>query len=183
MNVLILGANGAIARLVEGQILEDKAFADERMTLFLRNKNRAVDLLNEQSSIVEGDTANLNSLRDAVENQDIVIDTTGSSKDLKLTSNIIQAMEENSVSRLISVVNEAWHVDQQLVKLYQKVGIDYTILRISALNDEPNVNYQLSKEQTSNSAVSRKAVAQIILDIIDDPANLKNQTVNVEQPA
>lgn len=181
MNILILGANGAVARLVEEQILTDKAFADERLTLLLRNKNRAMDLLSEQSSIIEGDTNDVASLRDAVENQDIVIDTTGSSKDLKVATNIIQAMEENSVSRLISIVNEQWQVDQSLVKLYQRAGIDYTILRVASLNDKASVDYRVTTEQTNSSAVSRKAVAQIILDIVDDPANLFNQNVNVEQ--
>lgn len=166
MNVLILGANGAVARLVERQLLDDKAFADEKVTMFLRNKSRVADLLSEQSSTIEGDTLDLNSLRDAIEDQDIVIDTTGASKSLEVTGNIIQAMEENGVSRVISIVNEEWQSDQQLAKSYQEAGINYTILRVTSFN---------------NAAVSRKVVAQIILNIIDDPDELLNQNINVEQ--
>lgn len=40
MNVLILGANGQIARIVEERILTESAFEDVKLTLGLRNPSR-----------------------------------------------------------------------------------------------------------------------------------------------
>ncbi|BDR58906.1 hypothetical protein XA3_13470 [Xylocopilactobacillus apicola] len=53
--VIILGANGQIARLVEDQLLND----DVELTLFLRLKNRVADLAaHPRVKVIEGDLKN-----------------------------------------------------------------------------------------------------------------------------
>lgn len=48
MNLLILAANGQIARIVEDQILKEEEFADVHLTLGLRGSDR-LDALRGQS--------------------------------------------------------------------------------------------------------------------------------------
>lgn len=204
MNVLILGANGVIARMVENSIINDRAFADVKLTMFLRDKTRVDDLLSMQSSAIEGDVGDLRSLEDAIEDQDIVIDTTRTT-DPQTSRNIIEAMIDNGVMRIVSINSLGiydevpgkfgqWNrsmigdtnlaVGQKSAQLYEASGLDYTILRLAWLNHEETIKYELtSKEEPfKGTSVSRQSVVNILLKIIDDPDYLKNQNVGVDEP-
>lgn len=204
MNILILGANGAIARLVEKQLLNDKAFSDAKLTMLLRNKARIDDLLSDQSVAIEGDINDFKVINDAVEDQDIVFDLTGATRSVKSTSNIIQAMQQNGVVRVISIndlgiydevpgkfgkwnsqmIGKNLAIGRKTADLYEKSELDYTILRLAWLSDEPTIKYELTQkgETFKGTTVSRQSVANIILKIIDDPAFLSHQDVGVDKP-
>lgn len=54
--VLILAANGQIARLVEHRLLTEMTFGDVDLTLFLRDAHRLQDLQdNPRVTLIEGD--------------------------------------------------------------------------------------------------------------------------------
>jgi len=204
MNILILGADSAIARLVEQQILNDKAFADVKLTMFTHDKSQIDDLLSLQSTSIEGDLNDIKALNDAVEDQDIVFDTTGVTDDTTPTQNIIKAMQDNGVLRVVSlndlgIYNEVpgkfgnWNrtmvgenlvVGQKLATLYENSGLDFTILRLAWLNNEETISYELTPkgELFKGTTVSRQSVANIMLKIIDDPAYLSQANVGVDKP-
>jgi len=204
MNILILGANGTIARLVEQQILNDKAFADVKLTMFLRNAGRVDDLLSYQSSAMEGDLDNFDSLNDAVEDQDAIFDLTGATRSIQPTQNIIKAMQNNGVIRVISLndlgiydevpgqfgkwnkkqLGKRLQIGRQTANIYETAEVDFTILRLAWLSNEPVVNYELTQkgEPFKGTTVSRMSVANIILRIIDDPDYLSGKNVGVSKP-
>jgi len=71
--VMILAANGQIARLVEHRILTEPAFADVTLTLFLRNTGRLSSLqANPRVTLVDGDIADASAVTAAMAGQDLV---------------------------------------------------------------------------------------------------------------
>jgi len=204
MNILILGADSAIARLVEKQILNDKAFADVKLTMFTQDKSQIDDLLSLQSTSIEGNLNDIKALNDAVEDQDVVFDTTGVTADVVPTQNIIKAMQDNGVVRVVSIndlgiynevpgkfgrwnktmVGENLVVGQKMATLYENSGLDFTILRLAWLNNEETISYELTPkgELFKGTTVSRQSVANIMLKIIDDPAYLSQANVGVDKP-
>jgi len=189
MNVLILGADGKIARLVEKGIISDKAFADVKLTMFLRDKSRVDDLLSEQSIAVSGDVMDVRSLNDAMEDQDIVFDLTEIFNSLQGTKNIIESMQGNGVIRAVSLnqlgaLNKDSTIGLQRAEAYEKSELDYTFLRLATLNDNTEGSYTLMDKGKSikGDTVSRQSVANIILQIIDDPAFLSKSNVGVSEP-
>lgn len=138
MNVLILGANGQIARIVKEHILHEEKFADVKLTLFLRNSQRLSSLArNPRVTIVDGDIANYADVNKAMNGQDIVfIATVDHGVDNAITKNVIRAMQENDVKRVISsnilgIYNEvpgefgAWNLKQVRDLKQRKMLINY----------------------------------------------------------
>lgn len=204
MNILMIGADSAIARLVETQILNDKAFADVKLTMFLHDKSQVTDLLSLQSSVIEGDVTDLKALSNAVEDQDIVFDTLGVTQTIEPTRNIIRTMRENGVVRVVSIndlgiygevpgkfgqwnkamVGKRLEIGKQMATLYENSGLDMTILRLAWLNNESTISYELTPkgELFKGTTVSRQSVANIMLKIIDDPDYLSQENVGVDKP-
>lgn len=106
MNILILGGNGAIARLVSEQIINDQDAHNVNISLFLRNTKR-VDDLTKLSNIdsIEGDLDNYNSIVSAMDGQDLIFDATGAAATSERTKNIIKAMHTTTIKRIISINN------------------------------------------------------------------------------
>jgi saccharopine dehydrogenase-like NADP-dependent oxidoreductase len=68
--VLILGANGQIARVATGLFLKR---GDVQLKLYLRNSKRLKNLTNdERVRMIEADVLNTAALEDAVAGQDVV---------------------------------------------------------------------------------------------------------------
>lgn len=73
MNVLILGANGQIARIVEERILNESAFEDVLLTLGLRNPSRLQNLSgNSRVILSDVDLNRQDQVEAAMEEQDLV---------------------------------------------------------------------------------------------------------------
>lgn len=205
MNVIIIGANGTIARLVEQTLINNSKFNDVYTTMFLRDKQRVNDLIvDKQSASVEGDLYLLDSLKNAFKNQDIVIDTTGATRDVKTTQNIIDAMQTNGVQRIISINDlgiygevpgklEEWNkhmvgkgleIGRQSADLLENSSLYATILRLAWLSNNDEVNYEIThkNEPFKGTTVSRTSVADVILKMIENPSYLENASVGLDKP-
>ena len=99
--VLILGANGQIARLVISRLLQE---TDVHLTLYLRKSARLQSLAGERVDVLEGDVNDFAALTKAMKGQDIVYANLGG-KFEPMAANIVKAMEENQVSRSIYLSN------------------------------------------------------------------------------
>ncbi len=101
MNFLILAANGQIARIVENRILSENNFQEINLTLGLRNPN-CLGSLESKAQIMEVDLNNNHAVNKAMYKQDkvfvVVVDHT---MDNVITKNVIEAMKDNQVSRVI----------------------------------------------------------------------------------
>ena len=68
-NVLILGANGQVARYAIDKFLNE---TDAQLTLYLRNKNNLRNMESSRNRVVEGDVLDIERLKDAMKGQDVV---------------------------------------------------------------------------------------------------------------
>lgn len=98
-NVIILGASGNIAKHVIDILVKKD---DINLTLFLRDARRLRNKDVSKSRIIEGDVLNFDQLKEAIAGQDIVY--ANLSGDLEaMAKNIVQAMDETGVKKLIFI--------------------------------------------------------------------------------
>ncbi|QNQ80303.1 NAD(P)H-binding protein [Lactobacillus sp. PV034] len=202
--VLILGANGQIARLVEERLLKEQP--DVELTLFLRNSDRLANLAdNKRVRIIEGDATNEKEVADAMHGQNIVyMAMVDHEHDNQITKNVIEAMKHNDVKRVISsnilgIYDEVpgefgrWNHEQvkeglesatKSAELLEDSRLDYTIIRIPWLNDRDEIKYTVThaNEEYVGVSASRKSIADLIVKIIADPSYLAKDSVGAADP-
>lgn len=207
MNVLIMAENGRIARIVEHRILTENQFSDINLTLFLRNSSRVTGLPNSMRvTVVEGDIDNAGDVDKAMENQDLVfVAVVDHDKDNAMTNNVIQAMKNHGVSRVLftnilgiynEVPGEFGRWNHEFVKdglpaainsdkLLSDSGLDYTTLRLPWLNDRDEVKYEITHRHDQYNGVSgsRQSVADLILSIIKDNKLGSRYSLGLADPA
>lgn len=103
MNLLIIAANGQIARIVEHRILTEPAFQDVHLTLMLRRPQRLNELAtNSRVTLLDGDLSDREGLTAAMKDQDLVyVAVVDTSTDNLWTRNVIVAMQKAAVQRVI----------------------------------------------------------------------------------
>lgn len=204
-NVLILGANGQIARIVEQRLLAEQS--DVHLTLFLRQKSRLANLAdNSRVTLIDGNMTDYQAVKAAMHGQDIVyIAAVDHTPDNVITRNVIKASREQGVQRIIEssllglyneVPGEYGRWNYQMVKsglpaaihadgLLAQSGIAYTTLRFPWLNDRDEIKYQLTHRNEPYVGVSgsRQSMADVIVKIIADPTFLANDSVGIADAA
>ena len=209
MRLLILAANGQIARLVENKILTDPQFADVTLTLFLRNSNRLSNLAtNPRVTLFDGDLNNSDDVMNAAKNQDMIFSAVVDHDDQnRPTKNIIAAAKKNGINRLIEtsllglyreVPGEFGRRNNQFCfngnpegaapvvadELLNKSGLDYTTLRLPWLNDRDEVKYTLTHrhDQFIGVSASRKSIADVVCKIVKDPTLGSRDSLGIGDP-
>lgn len=204
-NVLILGANGQIAQIVEQRLLAEQP--DVKLTLFLRRSDRLKQLAdNSQVTLIDGDITNSDQVTAAMQHQDVVyIAMVDHTPDNVITTNVIQAAKAQGVTRIIEssllglydeVPGEYGRWNHEMVKsglpaaihaddLLAASGIDYTTLRFPWLNDRNEVKYEITHRHDAYVGVSgsRQSMADVIVKIIADPTYLVNDSVGIADAA
>ncbi len=158
-NVLILGANGQIARLVIERLSAKQE--NTHLTLFLRNSARLSQFQSERITIIESDVKDYDALRQAMEGQDIVfVGFVDHDKGNASTKNIIKAMADAGTNRVISsnvlgiydeVPGEFGRWNKETIasglptaieadRLLEESGLNYTTLRIPWLNNRNEID-------------------------------------------
>ncbi|RHW52055.1 oxidoreductase [Bombilactobacillus bombi] len=204
MKLLILAANGQIAQIVEQRLLNEPAFQDIDLTLGLRNKNRLANL-QKQATILEVDLTNSQEIEQAVAGQDLVfVGVVDHTSNNVITKNVIAAMKKHQVQRVIftnilGLYNEVsgefgrWNHEQVLSglpaainsdQLLAESGLQYTTLRLPWLNDRNEVKYTITtKDQPYNGVSgSRQSIADVILQIINNPDLFVNESIGIADP-
>lgn len=202
--VMIIGANGQIARIVEDRLLKETD--DVELTLVLRNAKRLADLANnDRVNVVEGNAEDEASFEKAMAGQDIVyVAMVDHGVDNQITRNVIDAMKNSGVSRVISsnilgIYDEVpgnfgqWNRHQvswglksaiNADRLLNDSGLTYTTIRIPWLNDHPEVKYQVTHRNDKYVGVSgsRQSVADVIIKMINDPTLYANDSIGLADP-
>jgi Nucleoside-diphosphate-sugar epimerases len=200
-NILILGANGQIARIVEERLLNEQL--DVHLTLFLRQAKRLNELANdERVTLIDGDIQDYDAVNHAMKGQDLVyLALVDHTPDNVLTKNIIKAMKANGVQRVVAssllglyneVPGEYGRWNYQMVKsglsaaikadqLLAESGLTYTTLRFPWLNDRDEVKYTITHRNEPYLGVSgsRQSMADVIVMIVADFDYLKNDSVGI----
>jgi uncharacterized protein YbjT (DUF2867 family) len=188
-NVIILGANGNIAKNVIDILVKKNNI---NLTLFLRSKSRLRNIDISKYRIVEGDVLNFIQLKEAIKGQNIVY--ANLSGDLEaMAKNIVKAMEETGVKILIFICSIGiYEVPVKAVlKPYRKAadvieasGLEYTILRPAWFTNADEVDYEITKkgEPEKGSVISQMSLASFIAKIIESPHNYIRKNLGVNKP-
>jgi putative NADH-flavin reductase len=102
MNVLVLGANGAVGQIVIAELLE----ANHEVTAMAR-KAEGIQMRHPQLTVVQGTPTNRGDLEIALAGQDAVLSTLGARTNKKTTlrtdvaRNLVSGMRKQHVRRLV----------------------------------------------------------------------------------
>lgn len=183
-NILIIGANGSLARAV---IATAEHHPDFNLTLFARRIPRHAG----KHRVIIGDALNPADLQNAMQGQDIVyVNLAG---DLAaMGANIVAAMQAAGVHRVIAVssigiyetpLREILRPYRALADVIEQSGLDYTILRPDWFTDADEINYQLTPkgQPETGGAVSRKSIADFVCRIFEQPDLWVGGNLNVSK--
>ncbi|KVC23386.1 SDR family oxidoreductase [Burkholderia pseudomultivorans] len=199
-HVLILGANGQIARWVIDALAADRNVSQ---TLLVRHPGKLGDTPSN-ARVVTGDVLDRTLLLNAMQGQDIVYaNLAGANLDAQAAS-VIAAMQAAGVERLVFVLSLGiydevpgkfgdWNnaIIGEDLKPYRRAadaieasGLQYTILRPAWLTDEDEVDYELTgrNEPFKGTVVSRKSVADLIVRIVAAPELHLGENLGIDRP-
>jgi len=202
--VLILGASGSIATLVEENLIED---SQVQMTLLVRHPERLTAAIRNDSRVtvvvadVIKDTV---TLTQAMRGQDLVYANLYGANLKQQGQAVVQAMQAAKVNRLIwisangiygEVPGKYGKWNQQMLgstldayaagaKVVESSSLAYTIIRPAWFSDKETINYELTqKGQTfKGTEVSRKSVAAYIGTLILDDSQAIKQSIGISEP-
>ena len=190
--VLILGANGSIAREATKLFFNE---TDAELTLYVRDPLRLGSTDSDRIRVVQGDALDVATLTQAMVGQDIVY--AGLAGDLeRMATSIVKAMGETGVRRLIFISMGIY--DEVSGQKYSSVldpygkaaevieasELDYTILRPAWFTNMDEVDYETTQkgEPFKGGVVSRKSVAALVVKLAMSPELEVRHSLGVSKP-
>ncbi|UXS28351.1 SDR family oxidoreductase [Staphylococcus delphini] len=200
-NILIVGASGQISQEAIQLLLDE---TNHHLTLFLRNKSKLMDINNNQRiTVIEGDATDESTLIEALSDIDIVFASLAGNIDEQARA-IVSAMESKNVKKLIFVTalgiyDEVpgafgkWNNEnigpylppyKKAADIIEQSILDYTILRPAWLTNYDEIDYETTgkEENFKGTEVSRKSVAALGLQIIQDNSLYSKESIGVNKP-
>jgi uncharacterized protein YbjT (DUF2867 family) len=192
-NVLILGANGGIARLAIDLFLKE---TDAQLTLYLRNSSRLRNLDPNRTRVIEGDVMDIEKLKQAIVGQNVVYANLAGDLEI-MSKNIVEAMDATGVKRLIFISSMGIYDEVpgekygSILDPYRKSAafieasdLDYTILRPAWFTNKDEIDYETTQkgEPFKGSEVSRKSVAHLIVKLAESPELEVRRSLGVNKP-
>ncbi|TRZ40515.1 SDR family oxidoreductase [Niallia circulans] len=200
--VLILGANGQIARLVSELLLKKE---NVQVTHYLRNSRRLKLSDSSREHIVEGDVLDVKMLAKAMKDQDIVYSNIGSPDIANNTKSIVEAMEAAGVKRgifisALGIYDEVpgkfgeWNKRmcgsslpdfRRAANIIESSSLDFTILRGAWFTDKDEVDYELTQkwELFKGTEISRKSIASLVVKLMQSPELEVRHSIGVSKPS
>ena len=185
--VLVIGATGSLAHYVIDELEKQN---DVQLTLFARNSKRISN--SDKATIVQGDVMYYENVKNAIEGQDIVYVNLAGQLDA-MTKNIVKAMQENGVKRIIAIssigifdkpLKSVLVPYKELSDNIENSGLDYTILRPDWFTNANEVDYVLTRkgEPEIGQAISRKSIASFIGSLVANPEIHVNENLGISKP-
>lgn len=192
MKIVVFGASGRTGLLTVFQALEK----GHHVTAFARNTT-SVTIQHKNLQLIQGDILEYETVKKAVEGQDVVISTLGveSRKYTTVlsdgTANIILAMNELKVKRFICMssvgilgndsgfwfgkiilplfLKQVFEDKKRQMKLLQESNLEWVLIRPVGLTDAPKTGkYQIYDMIPGSSKIPRADVADFILKLMTD---------------
>lgn len=190
MRISIFGAGGKTGLLTVYQAL-DKGHL---VTAFARDPSK-VTITHKNLRIVQGDILEYEKVKQAVEGQEAVISALGNDRNKRKTilsegtGNIIRAMEECHVKRLICMSaagilrNDAGFLFGRIIipiflkqvyedkirqmEIIRQSNLEWVIIRPTGLTDAPKTgSYKISQDKPASSRIPRADVADFMLKLL-----------------
>lgn len=200
-NILILGANGRIARIVEQRLINE---SDAHLTLVLRNAGRLKVIDKNRESIIDGDVSDINLLLSVMANQDVVYANLAGNMEL-LAKAVVKSMISDKVKQLIWVTGSglyhetpepfgSWvektvgHASKEdtrkAARIIETSDLQYTIIRAAVMTDDNDIDYELTQkgEIFKGTMISRASIADLILNIIFKPSHYIRESIGIAKP-
>ncbi|MCT1177037.1 SDR family oxidoreductase [Pediococcus pentosaceus] len=198
--VLILGAHGKIARLVEKEFLEK---TDDSLKLFLRKASRLNPVQPDRETVIEGDATNLEQLVAAMQGVDAVYANLAGGDIKQQAQAVVKAMDKVGIKRLVwistlGIYDEVpgkfgeWNNStlgsyitnyRAAADVIEDSDLDYTIVRPAWLTNNDEVDFEVTQkgEVFKGTEVSRKSIAHIVVELIQNNTELKH-SIGVNKP-
>ncbi|WP_041960387.1 NAD(P)H-binding protein [Sulfurospirillum arsenophilum] len=193
--VLILGANGQIARVAIDMLLKD---TNVKLTLFLRNAKRLKHIAqNNNVELVEGDVLDKVALKLAMDNQDIVYANLSGNLEAQAKT-IVEVMNQTGIKRLIFISSMGIYNEvpgehygsildpyRKSASIIEASELDYTIIRPAWLNNQDEISYETTQKgegfKNASASVSRKSVADLVMKLVSTPTLGVHQSLGVHK--
>jgi uncharacterized protein YbjT (DUF2867 family) len=192
-NVLILGANGSVARVAIDLFLQETA---AQLTLYLRNAGRLRNPDPTRVRVVEGDVLDTARLTEAMAGQDVVYANLAGDLE-RMARSIVMAMDAAGVRRLIFISSMGIYDEvpgqrytsvldpyRKAAEVIEASDLDYTILRPGWFTDADEIDYVTTQkgEPFRGHDVSRKSVAALVVRLVTSPTREVRRSVGVNKP-
>ncbi|WP_053572755.1 NAD(P)H-binding protein [Caballeronia cordobensis] len=189
-NVLILGANGGLARNTTRVLLERE---DVALTLFLRAAKRLRNPDPGSVTLIEGDVLDTDALRTAMQGQDVVYANLSGDMAPQAES-IISAMHDTGLKRLIFISSMGIYGEvpgekyrsildpyRDSAALIEASDLDYTVLRPGWFTREPEGRYTITQkgEPFQGHDISLDSLSGLIAKIATTPGLYVRNSIGV----
>ena len=189
-NVLILGANGQLARNTTPFFLKHDGV---QLTLYLRRSNRLQNPDLARVRIVDGDVLDRASLEDAMDGQDVVY--ANLSGDLASQARaIVDAMHSVGVKRLVFISSMGIYGEvpgeryrsvldpyRDAAAVVEASDLDYTVVRPGWFTQDLQIDYRLTQkgQPFKGRDVSLNSVSDLIVKLALDPGMEVRHSIGV----
>ncbi|WP_419883482.1 SDR family oxidoreductase [Peribacillus sp. B-H-3] len=192
-NVLILGANGSIARAAIDLFLKE---SDAQLTLYLRNSSRLKNIDQSRVRVIEGDVLDIEKLKEAMIGQDVVYANLAGSLE-EMAETVVEAMNAAGIKRLIWISSMGIYEEvpgekyRSILDSYRDSAaiieasvLDYTILRPGWFTNKDEIDYEITQkgEPFKGHDVSRKSVADLVVKLAVKPGLEVRRSLGVNKP-
>lgn len=186
---IIIGASGSLAQYVIEAL---KQLQNLEITLYVRNKSSLSKSIADDCTVIEGDATNYNSVKNAITGQQIVyVNLSGNLE--TMTTNIVRAMQETGVNRIIAISSIGIYQTplksvlipyRKLADIIESSNLDYTILRPDWFTNDNEVDYTLTQkgQPEAGTSISRKSIAAFISTIIEKPELHIKENLGISKP-
>lgn len=198
--VLVLGAHGQIAQLAEKEFMEE---TDDELKLFLRNAKRLTPSNPDRETVIDGDAANVDQLKDAMQGVDAVYANLAGNNIADQAKAVVEAMDATGVKRLVwistlGIYDEVpgkfgeWNNStlgsyltryRSAADIIEASDLDYTVVRPAWLTNHDEIEYEFTQkgEDFEGTEVSRKSIAHVVVDLIQNNTEIKH-SIGINKP-
>ncbi|MEE6726008.1 NAD(P)H-binding protein [Pediococcus acidilactici] len=189
-----------MAQLAEKEFMEE---TDDELKLFLRNAKRLTPSNPDRETVIDGDAANVDQLKDAMQGVDAVYANLAGNNIADQAKAVVEAMDATGVKRLVwistlGIYDEVpgkfgeWNNStlgsyltryRSAADVIEASGLDYTVVRPAWLTNHDEIEYEFTqkREDFKGTEVSRKSIAHVVVDLIQNNTEIKH-SVGVNKP-
>jgi len=191
-NILILGANGQLARHTIPFFLKQPGV---QVTLYLRRANRLQNPDPSRVTIVEGDVLDTETLVSAMQGQDVVYANLSGAMEQQAKT-IVSAMHTTGLKRLIFISSMGIYGEvpgesyrsvldpyRDSAAVIEASDLDYTILRPGWFTHDDEISYQITQkgEPFKGHDVSLNSLSDLIVKLALSPTMEVRRSIGVSR--